>query len=196
MYYIHYTYIIFIYLTITPAVLKGRFGDFMYTVYSINGVKTRIWNKDFQTKISGALDYLDMFMEHSFYPQITLSTRLTNTKGTLLDNFLCKLCEATLNTTTAGVLINKCWDHQPYFMLLDNIDRKILVPTYIKVSKQDTLFFSKCKNEIIASDELHSLTRRPEEDPNVTYSVLHAVIQNANDRHIPSKLVNFDKYKK
>ncbi len=77
-------------------------------------------------------------MEHSFYPKITVPTRLTNTKGTLIDNFLCKLSETTLNTT-AGVLINTFSDHQPYFMLLDNIDTKILTPTYIKVSKQDNL---------------------------------------------------------
>ncbi len=51
-----------------------------------------------------------MLMEHSFYPKITMPTRLTNTKGTLIDNVLCKLSEATLNMT-AGVLINKFSDH-------------------------------------------------------------------------------------
>ncbi len=30
------------------------------------------------------------------------------------------------------------------------------------------------ENEIIASQELHSLITRPEEDHNVTYSVLHS----------------------
>ncbi len=62
-------------------------------------------------------DYFDILIEHNFHPKITVPTRLTNTKGTLIDNFLCKLSEATPNTT-AGVLINKFSDHQPYFMLL------------------------------------------------------------------------------
>ncbi len=80
-------------------------------------------------------------------------------------------------------------------MLLDNIDTNILAPTYIKVSKQDNLSLLNLKNEIIASEELHSVSTRPEEDPNVTYSVLNTAIQNARDRHIPSKLVKFDKNK-
>ncbi len=128
-----------------------------------------------------------MLMEHSFYPIITVPTRLTNTKGSLIDNYLCKLSEATLNIT-AGVLINTFSVHQPYFMLLDNIDTKLFAPTYIKVSKQGNLCLINLKNEIIASEELHSLSKRREENPNVTYSVLHRVIQKAKDRHIPSKL--------
>jgi hypothetical protein len=50
-------------------------------------------------------EYFDMLTGHSFYPKITVPTRLTNTKGTLIDNFLCKLSETTLDTTS-GVLIN------------------------------------------------------------------------------------------
>ncbi len=76
---------------------------------------------------------------------------------------------------------------QLYFMLLDNIDTNILAPTYIKVSKQDNLSLLNFKNEIIASEELHSWSTRQEEDPNVTYP-------NAKDKHIPSKLVKFDEH--
>ncbi len=133
-------------------------------------------------------DYFDMLIEHSFCPKITVPTRLTNTKATLIDNLWCRLSETTLNIT-AGVLINKFSDHQPYFMLLDNIDTNILTPTYIKVSKQDNISLLNLKNEILASEELHSWSTRPGEDSNVTYNVLHNVIQNTKDRHIPSKLV-------
>ncbi len=45
-------------------------------------------------------DYFDMFTNHSFYLKITLLTRLSNKHGTLIDNFLCKLTEATLDTTS------------------------------------------------------------------------------------------------
>ncbi len=50
-----------------------------------------------------------MLTNHSFYPKITLPTRLSNKHGTLIDNFLCKLTEATLDTTS-GVLIKKFSD--------------------------------------------------------------------------------------
>ncbi len=45
-----------------------------------------------------------MLTSNSFYPKITVPTQLTNTHGTLIDNFLCKLTDNTLDTTS-GVLI-------------------------------------------------------------------------------------------
>ncbi len=47
-----------------------------------------------------------MLTNHSFYPEIALPTRLSNKHGTLIDNFICKLTEATLDTTS-GILIKK-----------------------------------------------------------------------------------------
>ncbi len=40
-------------------------------------------------------EYFDMLTNHSFYPKITLPTRLSNKHGTLIDNFLSKLTETT-----------------------------------------------------------------------------------------------------
>ncbi len=57
-------------------------------------------------------EYLDMLTSHSFYPKITVPTKLTNNNGTLIDNFPCKVTESTLDTTS-GVLINRLSDHQP-----------------------------------------------------------------------------------
>ncbi len=76
-------------------------------------------------------------MEHSLYYKITLPTRLINTIGTLIDLFLC--------------------NHQPYFMLLNNTDSKILTSTYIKISKQDNLYLINLLKEIQSSEELPSL---------------------------------------
>ncbi len=67
------------------------------------------------------IEYFDMLTSHSFYPKITVPIRLTNNNGPLIDNFFCKLTESTLDTTS-GVLINRLSDHQPYFILLNNVD--------------------------------------------------------------------------
>ena len=40
-------------------------------------------------------EFFDTVISHSFYPKITLPTRLTTRRGTLLDNFYCKLSTAT-----------------------------------------------------------------------------------------------------
>ncbi len=78
-----------------------------------------------------------MLTNHSFYSKITLPTRLSKNKhGTLIDNFICKLTETTLDTTS-DILIKIFSGHQPYFTILDNINHKHHAPKYIKITKQD-----------------------------------------------------------
>jgi hypothetical protein len=74
-------------------------------------------------------EYFDMLTSQSFYPKITVPRRLTNNNGTLIENFLCKLTESTLDTTS-GVLINKFSDHQPYFILLNNVHTRDPPPKF------------------------------------------------------------------
>ncbi len=65
-------------------------GDFNINLHEIN-------NKHIIS------EYFEMLTNHSFYPKITLRTRLSNKHGTLIDKILCKLSEITLDTTS-GVL--------------------------------------------------------------------------------------------
>ena len=62
--------------------------------------------------------YFDALISHSLFRQITFPTRFTRTNGTLIDNFFCKLSQSMLEST-AGILIKKLSDHQPYFMLIN-----------------------------------------------------------------------------
>ncbi len=77
--------------------------------------------------------YFDMYTNHSFYPKITVPTRLSHKHGTLIDNFFCKLTDNTVDTTS-GVLILKISDHQPYFLILDNVQTKQTFPTFVKLN--------------------------------------------------------------
>ncbi len=82
-------------------------------------------------------EYFDLLINHSFYPKITVPIRLTNNHGTLIDNILCKLTTTTLEITS-GVLIKKCSDHQPYFILLNNINVTDPPPGFFKMPKINT----------------------------------------------------------
>ncbi len=83
-------------------------------------------------------DYFDRLTSHSFYPKITLPTRLSNIHGTLMliGSFLCKLTETSLDTTS-GILIKRFSAHQPYFTLLNNIKHKDHKSKYLNICKQD-----------------------------------------------------------
>ncbi len=107
-----------------------------------------------------------MLTSNSFYPKIIVPTRLTNTISTLIDNFLFKLTDNTLDMTL-GVLIFS--DHQPYFILLNNIITKDSPPEYVKIMKQDNEAIPKFHNEILTSDKQINLKSDLNEDPNNTY---------------------------
>ncbi len=139
-------------------------------------------------------EYFDMLTSYSFYPKFTVLTRLTNNHGTLIDNFLCKLTESTLDNT-AGVLTKKFSDHQPYFILLNNVQMRDSCPVFVKVTKRDNESRHYFYNELLTSNELLTLSDSPNENPNNTYNILHQVIQNVKTKHMTSKFVKYDKYK-
>ncbi len=92
-------------------------------------------------------EYFDMLTNHSFYPKIILPTRLSNKHGILIDKILCKLSEITLDTTS-GVLTKQISDHQPYFVILNNIALKNRQPKFVKtcfvvVFLQNKFYFRK-----------------------------------------------------
>ncbi len=139
-------------------------------------------------------EYFDMLTSYSFYHKITVPTRLTNNHWTLIDNFLCKLTESTLDITT-GVLIKSFSDHQPYFILLNNVQTRDYPPVSVKVTKHDNESRHNFYNELLTSNELLTLPDNLNENPNNSYNILHQVIQNAKAKHMPTKFVKYDKYK-
>lgn len=139
-------------------------------------------------------EYLDTLTSHSFYPKITLPTRLTNNNGTLIDNMLCKLTECTLDTTS-GILIDKLSDHQPYFTVLNSISFKDPPPLYVKEIKQDKDSINNFHQALSSSTCLNSLNKTLTQDPNINYNILHETIQNAKNIYLPEKIVRYNKYK-
>ncbi len=128
-----------------------------------------------------------MLTNYSFYLKITLPTILSNKHGTLIDNSFCRLTEATLDTTS-GVLIEKFSDHQPYFTILKHISHKDHEPKYIKIVKQDTKSIQTFESDIQNALEHVNLNSDLSSDPNLNYSALHGIIQQAKLKHIPVKV--------
>ena len=141
-------------------------------------------------------DYFDMVTENSFYPKITLPTRLTNNNGTLIDNFLNKLTETSMDTTS-GILIDKIGlcDHQPYFTILNSIKTKEPPPTHIRITRQDINSIKNFHAELIKDVKIRTLNTDATQDPNINYDILHNSIETAKKIHMPEQIIKFDKYK-
>ncbi len=139
-------------------------------------------------------EYFDLLICHNLYPKITLPIRLSNKHGTLIYNFFCKLTEPTIDTIS-GILIKKFSDHQPYFIMLNNIQLKTDRTRFIKKDKQDQESIKHFHHEILNSSFQINLNDNPTSDSNINYNILHSIIQNAKNTHMPEKVVKFNKYK-
>ena len=60
-------------------------------------------------------DFFDLLVGNSFYPKISLPTRLSKLSSTLIDNCFSKITE-TKAETKAGIIYTRMSDHFPYFV--------------------------------------------------------------------------------
>jgi len=131
---------------------------------------------------------------HSFYPKITLPTRFSKNKGTIIDNVFCKLSSATLDTTS-GILTSCFSDHQPYFTCINSIQNKEPLPKLIRVKIDNPDAITAFRNELINSNINEKLDTNPTANPNHNFELFETIIKEAKCKHLPCKFVKFHKHK-
>ncbi len=132
--------------------------------------------------------------ENSFYPKITLPTRFSKRRGTLIDNLFCKLTEQILDTTS-DILTLKLSDHLPYFIFINNINSEETQLKYIKINLQTKVTLQSCETEIKQINLINKIDSNPIADPNINYNIIHDIINAAKNKHLPTKIVKFNKRK-
>ena len=70
-------------------------------------------------------EFFDLLTSFSFCPKVTLPTRLSKSKGSLIDNFFVKLSDKT-NSSSACILTSALSDHLPYFIALKLSVKRLL----------------------------------------------------------------------
>ena len=138
-------------------------------------------------------NFLDTVISHSFYPQITLPTRLSERNGTLIDNFYCKLSPNC--NPTSGILIKKFPDHQPYVTFLHSKPKNTPTQRYIHSTTHKEEAYTNLASELNKTDTWSNLNKNPTADPNLSYNVSIEILQSAKEKHLPSKLIRLKKYK-
>ena len=139
-------------------------------------------------------EYFDTITSHSFFPNITLPTRFSERRATLIDNFLCKLSPKTCKAT-AGIFINQISDHLPYFICLDHFTFYKPIPKYITMRKLNTLSLNNFKVEIANSNILNKLDKNIDTDPNFNYDILSKCLHSSMEKHLPTVTKKYNKHK-
>ena len=131
---------------------------------------------------------------HSFYPHITYPTRFSKNNASLIDQIWCRLSDISLDSTS-GILVDKFSDHQPYFTILNSIDKFEQPPTFVNIRKQDDQSVKNFEAEIEILLLQSKFFCDTHDDPNGSYNALHDIIQTAKAKHMPDRLVKYNKYK-
>ena len=91
---------------------------------------------------------------HSFYPKITLPTRIEKRSSTLIDNIFCRLTQNT-TTSSSGIVYSSISDHFPYFMSFKpKIAKKKekQAPKFVKKNMSSPESIEKLKQDLLAHD--------------------------------------------
>ena len=140
-------------------------------------------------------DYFNSILSQSFFPKITLPTRLSDRSCTLIDNFLCKLSNG-FSQSTADILISRISDHLPYFIFLDYLKPKLPASsTFIKVQTWNDECILTFQTELNNANIYDMLDTQLHTDPTENLTTLNMLITQAKDKHLPIKLVKFNKHK-
>ena len=139
-------------------------------------------------------NFFDTLISHSLYPLITLPTRFTRITGTLIDNLFCKLSKSVLEST-AGILTKRFSDHQPCFMIFNTTQKTKPPPKSIKKYISSVEAMLNVKQEIKSEELYNKLSKSHSADINLNYGIIHDEIVRGKNKHMPCKLVKFNKYK-
>ena len=129
-----------------------------------------------------------------FHPTITLPTRFSDKRCTLIDNFYCKYSPAIMNSTT-GILTNNISDHQPYILNIHNLTTKVNVKKYVKLNPQNSNSLINFKTGIQKANIYNTLHKDEGYDPNENYGIMQEIINNKIKTYFPVRVVKFNKRK-
>ena len=137
--------------------------------------------------------FFEIMTSNSFFPLITLPTRFSNTRGTLIDNFFAKISSIILNAN-AGIILDKLSDHLPYFICLDTIKMTCKFPKFITISVKKPTALEDLTKELASLNIFDSLDHNPNCDPNKNYEILENHIMKTQANHFKTKKVKFKKH--
>ena len=144
-------------------------------------------NKKFQ-------EYFDIFVSNGLFPQITLPTRFSKKKATLIDQIFCRFASNT-SEIKSGIIVTKISDHLPCFSIIKIQEKRKSKPEYVKVNKNGPNSIDDFVAEV--GDRLAEINFDSNlmSDPNENYNKLEKIIKESKEKCLPLTEVKFKKYK-
>ena len=146
------------------------------------------------TKNEKFQEYFDTFVSNGLFPQITLPTRFSKKKATLIDQIFCRFARNT-SELKSGIIVTKISDHLPCFSIIKIQDKLKTKPEYVKVNKNGPDSMDKFVDEVSQRITNADFDSNLMSDPNDNYNKLETIIKESKEKCLPLTEVKFKKYK-
>merc|ERR1712030_15880 len=113
-------------------------------------------------------DYLDMFITRAMYPQISLPTRFSRRRATLIDQMFCKAIDDN-RAGKSAIIVSKLSDHFAMFTCIDAFMNKNHKSKYITVQEKSDLATANFVNEVRNLISNTHFNPDLDIDPNINY---------------------------
>ena len=144
-------------------------------------------------------EFLELMISDGYIPKITLPSRLTHRKGTLIDNIFVKIT-TKYSTNVSGIVLSKISDHLPCFISLSFLGQKPKVcqtEKYIKITVNDSNpnAIAQLRSQMQSPKIQEKLNNILAKDSNESYKNFLDILYPLLQAHFPLRLVKFNKYK-
>ena len=156
--------------------------------YNINLLHLNYVNKEHFS------DILDLMLGYSMFPKITFSNN--GNSCSLIDNIFCKLSSNSISAS-AGILLSRISDHCPVFVGFNSAPKtwKNKPSKYIRKRINNKGSYKSFLADLTGSNITAERNPYPLCNPNENYDKFHDHLAKLKDKHLPYKLVLFNKYK-
>ena len=138
-------------------------------------------------------EYLDKFTTLGLFPRITLPTRFSKKRCTLIDQLFVKFNDPLQKYNTA-IMVTKLSDHFPCILSFDIKDKPKTYPKFIEIqSMTDKQTDEFCVKVTKTLEEKNSDIEK-ENDVNIAYNALENILTAQHKLSFPLKKVRFNKY--
>ena len=142
---------------------------------------------------SGISDFFDSVTSIGFFLKITLPTRLSKKRATLIDNFYCNL-ENSLIESKSGIVLKSLSDHLPYFTSIKSKTTCGKKKT-IEIYNENDESIAQIKQELNSIDLCACLNNDPNADPCKNFDTFNSVLLRIKEKYLSRRIVKFRKYK-
>ena len=139
-------------------------------------------------------EFLDMMISNELFPKISLPTRKCRTKVSLIDQNFCRF-KYFNKRIKSGIILGATSDHFAYFSAFAVCKAYKPNPKFVRINVLNDAALESFVTEVSTAGIYEKLDTNLLSDPTQNYNIIEKTILEAKEKHLPSKIVRFNKYR-